>query len=66
MPYVRCPGCGLRTFSAAYWSSTEECGRCGVALPREVRAYRPAAPSPQVLAQLRARRGHASPRPRES
>ncbi len=33
MPYVTCPRCGVRTFSAAYWSNREHCGNCGQELP---------------------------------
>jgi hypothetical protein len=50
MPYVRCPGCGLATFSAARWSSVDHCARCGSALPparrvsRFSRTYHPAPP----------------------
>lgn len=33
MPYVACPHCGHRTFSAAYWSNREHCGACGRELP---------------------------------
>ena len=38
MPYVRCPRCGLHTFSAARWSGVEHCGRCDAELPRPARA----------------------------
>jgi hypothetical protein len=65
MPYMHCPSCGLRAFSAAYWSSTEECGRCGESLPRKSRAVRPASPSRQLLAQFRARRWNAPAHPPE-
>jgi len=34
MPYVRCPSCGLHSFSAARWSGVEHCGRCHHELPR--------------------------------
>jgi hypothetical protein len=37
MPYVRCPRCGLNTFSAAYWSNVDHCGRCDTELPRPER-----------------------------
>jgi hypothetical protein len=33
MPYLICPSCRLTTYSAALWSSVDECPRCGVALP---------------------------------
>jgi hypothetical protein len=61
VPYIHCPSCGLRTFSVAYWSSTEECERCGEPLPRQSRAYRPPNPSPQLLAEFRARRRRNAP-----
>lgn len=34
MPYVRCGRCGLKTFSAAYWSSVDYCTGCGARFPR--------------------------------
>jgi predicted RNA-binding Zn-ribbon protein involved in translation (DUF1610 family) len=34
MPHVTCPDCGLRTYTAAAWSSLDPCPRCGRALPR--------------------------------
>jgi hypothetical protein len=38
MPYVACPGCTLRTYSAAAWAETDDCPRCGRELPsRSVR-----------------------------
>ena len=42
MPYVTCPRCGLRSFTAAYWSNREQCGNCGTELP-----------SPRSLSPLR-------------
>jgi hypothetical protein len=33
VPYVICEECGLTTYSAALWSGTEECPRCGTRLP---------------------------------
>jgi hypothetical protein len=70
MPYVRCERCGLTSFSAAYWSSIDECGRCHAALPRlaSSRRFRPptdavsqrpdgrSAGMQAVLAELRQRR----------
>jgi ribosomal protein L34E len=32
VPYVRCPGCSLDTYSAAGHSTTDACPRCGAAL----------------------------------
>jgi len=49
MAYVRCTQCGLIAFTAAYWSSTDYCGRCGAELPRPraAAASRAQAPQPQ-------------------
>lgn len=33
MPYLICPRCRLTTYSAALWSSVDECPRCGAPLP---------------------------------
>lgn len=33
MPYVICMRCGLSTYSAALWASTDVCPRCGTELP---------------------------------
>lgn len=41
MPYLRCPRCGLYTYTAAYWSSVEYCGRCHAELPRPSRGSSP-------------------------
>jgi len=35
VPYVRCPGCELRTYSAALWSGWDDCPSCGTRLPVE-------------------------------
>lgn len=32
MPYVLCPRCGIRTYSAAPWSQSAECAHCGARL----------------------------------
>ena len=37
MPYVKCGRCGVKTFSAAYWSNVDHCAGCGVEFPRERR-----------------------------
>lgn len=37
MPYVNCPRCGVRTYSAARWSNVDRCANCD-----EVLARRPA------------------------
>lgn len=49
MPYVTCPSCAVRTFSAAYWSNREHCGNCGRELPspRSLSPTRPDAPGRQ-------------------
>jgi Zn-finger nucleic acid-binding protein len=44
VPYVRCPGCALDTYSAAGHSTIDECPRCGAPLDRGVRWERVAAP----------------------
>jgi len=51
MPYVTCPRCGLRTFTAARWSNREHCGNCGVELPspRSLSPVRADAPGRQPL-----------------
>ena len=33
MPYTRCAHCALLTYSAARWSSVEDCPQCGRPLP---------------------------------
>lgn len=33
MPYVKCGRCGLKTFSAAYWSNIDYCAGCGAEFP---------------------------------
>ena len=38
MPYVICARCRLSTYSAALWSRTDECPRCGTKLPASERA----------------------------
>jgi hypothetical protein len=37
LPYVRCPGCVLDTYSAAGHSTIDECPRCGAPLDGGVR-----------------------------
>jgi hypothetical protein len=37
VPYVRCPGCALDTYSAAGHSTIDECPRCGAPLDGGVR-----------------------------
>jgi hypothetical protein len=37
VPYVRCPGCALDTYSAAGHSTIDECPRCGAPLDVGVR-----------------------------
>ena len=49
MPYINCPTCGVRTYSAATWSSTDHCPRCGRDLPpRTTTAVATAAPPQQL------------------
>lgn len=53
MAYVECVRCGLTAFTAAYWSSTEYCGRCGAELPRPRRGVTPISQHPRFLADRR-------------
>lgn len=49
MPYIPCPSCGVRTYSAATWSNTDHCPRCGCDLPPRTRTLVPlAGPSQQL------------------
>jgi DNA-directed RNA polymerase subunit RPC12/RpoP len=32
MPYIRCPHCGVRSYSAVPWSSPARCSNCGATL----------------------------------
>jgi ribosomal protein S27AE len=32
MPYVLCPRCGIRSYSAPPWSQSPECPECGAPL----------------------------------
>jgi hypothetical protein len=45
MAYVKCVRCGMTSFTVAYWSNIDHCGRCGAELPRP--AVRSAARSPR-------------------
>ena len=38
MPYVTCSSCHLPAYSAARWSTTESCARCGAPLAAPVGA----------------------------
>jgi ribosomal protein L37E len=49
MAYVECARCGLIAFTAAYWSSTDYCGRCGAELPRPRRSAEPISRHPRFL-----------------
>jgi rRNA maturation protein Nop10 len=55
MPYLLCPRCGLRLYSAARYSSTDNCPRClgrvGVDIPPHEE------PRPQALRIRRDRSG---------
>lgn len=44
MPYVRCPKCGLMSFSAVRWLNADRCNRCDTPLPRIRSAAAAAAP----------------------
>jgi hypothetical protein len=41
VPYISCPTCGLRTYSAATWSNTDQCPRCDCDLPPRIRTLAP-------------------------
>ena len=41
MPYVTCPSCRLRAYSAARWSTREVCARCGTPLVPAAPPQRP-------------------------
>jgi hypothetical protein len=59
MPYVCCPTCGLHTFTAAYWSSVDHCGRCDAELPRPAR---PAPDRPEDVEDAVRERLYGGPR----
>jgi ribosomal protein L37E len=59
MPYIDCDRCGLTNFTAAYWSSIEQCTRCGSPLPRPRRAIDALAEHPRTPGTRRLNR--ASP-----
>jgi hypothetical protein len=46
MPYLHCPSCRLSTFSAAAYSSRDECPRCGTELTPQPRGLFSGARSP--------------------
>jgi uncharacterized paraquat-inducible protein A len=37
MPYLRCPSCKLASYSAAHYSSRDQCPRCGATLRNDPR-----------------------------
>ena len=43
MPYVTCPSCSLSAYSAARFSTVDECARCGTPLRGAARTDLPAA-----------------------
>ena len=49
MPYISCPTCGVRTYSAATWSNIDHCPRCGRDLPPRLRTGVATAGPPQQL-----------------
>ena len=40
MPYLDCPSCRLTVYSAAGYSSQDECPRCGSVLGKPARLFR--------------------------
>ena len=47
MPYLHCPSCRLATFSAAAYTSRDECPRCGTELaPKPRPLFGPIEPFP--------------------
>ena len=71
MPYVACPDCNLRTYSAAAWADADDCPSCGRKLPSKplrlgsVRMAVPTARAAQIesartaLLRLRQRAGES-------
>jgi hypothetical protein len=51
VPYVRCAGCGLTSFSVAGWSHIDHCGVCGHELPLGA-LTRPRRPAPLRAGRL--------------
>jgi tRNA(Ile2) C34 agmatinyltransferase TiaS len=49
VPYIPCPNCGVRTYSAATWSNTDHCPRCGRELQPRTRTLVPTAGPSQQL-----------------
>jgi predicted RNA-binding Zn-ribbon protein involved in translation (DUF1610 family) len=49
VPYMSCPDCGARTYSAATWSNVDHCPRCGRDLPPRSRTALTGAGPPQQL-----------------
>ena len=59
MPYTQCAHCGGSSYSAARWSSVEDCPQCGRQLPQRNalarRVIGSLAPPGAALAAVRAR-----------
>jgi hypothetical protein len=49
MPYVACPTCGLRSYTAATWAPADHCPRCGCDLPARVTTLVPVGGPSQQL-----------------
>jgi hypothetical protein len=49
VPYISCPTCGVRTYSAATWSNIDHCPRCGRDLPPPTRTALASTEPPQQL-----------------
>jgi hypothetical protein len=55
MPYVVCPSCDLRFYSAAAYSTRGRCDRCGAEVPSAPRAGR-SVEDPAIAAENASRR----------
>lgn len=49
MPLVTCPTCALPAYTAARWSTRDDCVRCGTPLPAPRRTAPSASPAVPVL-----------------
>jgi ribosomal protein L37E len=48
MPYLRCPRCGLVTYTVAWHVGRDECPRCDEPLTRQPRRARPPNDAPRA------------------
>jgi hypothetical protein len=49
VPYISCPTCGVRTYSAATWSNIDQCPHCGRDLAPPTRTALASTGPPQQL-----------------